>query len=106
MKRKLEQRAHRQRKRQINSTPTTGSPAYKSKSTEAKATNKAERHFPKSPRKKKAVFKNLAVKLFPGETIFQKKMQKNPSVLTDNVKAMLEDCIITQSKYEGQTYNM
>ena len=30
-----------------------------------------------SPRKKKAVFKSLAVKLFPGETIFKKKVQKN-----------------------------
>ena len=32
------------------------------------------------------MFENLAVKLFPGETIFTKKVRKNPSVLTDAVK--------------------
>ena len=35
------------------------------------------------------VFKNLAVKLFPGETIFKIKVHKNPSVLTDAVKETL-----------------
>ena len=33
------------------------------------------------------MFENLAVKLFPGETIFTKKLRKNPSVLVDAVKA-------------------
>ena len=36
------------------------------------------------------MFKNLVVKLFPGETIF-KKVCKNPSVLTYAVKATVVD---------------
>ena len=60
----------RQNKRQLLILPpqATGSPAYKSRNTEAKATEKVERNFLKSPRKKRAVFKNLAVKLFSGGT--------------------------------------
>ena len=37
------------------------------------------------------MFKNLAVKLFPGETIFKKKVCKNPPVLTSVVKAKVVD---------------
>ena len=37
------------------------------------------------------MFKNLAVKLFLGETIFKKKVCKNPSVLTNAVKAKVVD---------------
>ena len=37
----------------------------------------------------RAAFKNLVVKLFPGETIF--KVCKTPSVLTDAVKAAVVD---------------
>ena len=46
--------------------------------------------FQKAP-EKKAVFKNLAVKFFPGETIFKKKVCKNPFVLTYAVKATVVD---------------
>ena len=92
LKRKMEQQKHRQNKRQLSILPpqATGSPVYKYRSTKAKATKKVDSNFPKSPRKKKAAFQNLAVKLFPSETIF-KKVHKNPSVLTDAVKAKVVD---------------
>ena len=89
LKRKMEHQKHRQNKSQLLISPpqATRSLAYKSRSTEAK---KVEHNFPKSPRKMRAVFKNLAIKLSPGETIF-KKVCKNPSVLTDAVKATALD---------------
>ena len=78
----MELRKHRQNKWQLLISPpqATGSLSYKSRSTEANQTKKVKSNFPKSARKKKVVFKNLAVKLFPDETIFKKKVQKNPSV--------------------------
>ena len=89
----MEQGKHRQSKRQllISSPQATGSLAWKSRNAEVKPTKTVERNFSKSPRKKTAVFKNPAVKLFPGETIFEKKVRKNPSVLTDPVKATVVD---------------
>ena len=46
--------------------------------------------FQKAP-EKNAVFKNLAITFFLGETIFKKKVCKNPSVLTYAVKATVVD---------------
>ena len=75
-----------------------GSPAYESRITEAKATKKVDHNFPKIPEKKKLLSKNLAAKLFPGENLFKKKVRKNPSVLTDPVKATIVDLLIEKQQ--------
>ena len=75
VKRKLEQRLHRQQKkeRQVISTCVVTSPAFKSKPSEEKAVQQVFKRPPKSPRRQKAVVKKLAIKLFHGKTIFEKK---------------------------------
>ena len=67
------------------------SPAFKSKSSECKAANRVSRSLPKSPRKQKAVFKKLAVKLFPGKTIFKRKLNKKTSLLFEGLKTTITD---------------
>ena len=60
VKRKIEQRFHRQRKkeRQIILTPVVTSPVLKSKASEGKVIQRVSKVLPKSPRKQKAVVKN------------------------------------------------
>ena len=76
---KLVQRLHRQRKkkRQIISTSVVTSLAFKFKASEGKAVQLVSKVLPKSPRKQKAVVKKLAIKPFPGKTIFEKKNKSN-----------------------------
>ena len=66
---------HRQRKEELRiiSTFVVTSPAFKSKASEGKPVQQVSKVPPKSPRRQKAVVKKLAVKLFPGKTIFEKK---------------------------------
>ena len=64
VKRKLEQRFHRQWKKecQIISACVVTSPAFKSKASEGKAVQQVSKVPPKSPRKQKAVVKKFALK--------------------------------------------
>ena len=76
---KLAQRLHKQRKkkRQIISTSVVTSLAFKFKASEGKTVQLVSKVLPKSPRKQKAVVKKLAIKPFPGKTIFEKKNKSN-----------------------------
>ena len=88
----LGQRLHRQQKKecQIISTSVATSPAFKSKASEGKAAQQVSKVLPKSPRKQKAVVKKLAIKLFPGKTIFEKKTKKL-SLLSEAIKKNILD---------------
>ena len=91
---KLEQRLHRQRKKehQIISTSVVTSLAFKSKASEGKAVQRVSKVLPKSPGKQKAVVKKLTIKLFPGKTSFEKKNKtKKLSLLSEALKKNILD---------------
>ena len=76
VKRKIEQRFHRQRKkeRQIILTPVVTSPVLKSKASEGRVIQRVSKVLPKSPRKQKAVVKKLAMELPP---LLSEALKKN-----------------------------
>ena len=74
-----------------------------SKSTETKATQQVSKVLPRSPRKQRAVLKNLVIALFPHQTVFKKQRTNKPSILTEDVKATVKhfycsDTISTQAR--------
>ena len=88
------------------------SPALHSnlKASEEKAVQRVSKVLHKSPRKQKPVVKKLAVKLFPGKAIFEKKNKtKKLSLLSKALKKNIfdfycSDKIFSWSQHEGQAY--
>ena len=106
MKKLLEMQKYRQKKKessvQTSSTPSHEN-AFRSKSSEAKATKRVSKALPQSPRKKRAVFQKLAVALFPNQTVFKRINSKKPSILSEDVKENVQkfycsDLISTQAR--------
>ena len=67
-------------------TPCATIPASGSKASEGKALKRVTRVLPERPRKQNAVVKKLAAKLFPSDTIFEKKHRtKKMSLLCEDL---------------------
>ena len=103
-KKRIEMQKYRLKKKHqvAQGTPLTEESPYLSKSTETKATQRVSKALPRSPRKQRAVLKNLVVALFPHQSVFKKQRTKKPSILTEDVKATVKhfycsDVISTQA---------
>lgn len=97
MKKRLEMQNYRQKKKessvQTSSTPSHEN-AFRSKSSEAKATKRVSKALPQSPRKKRAVFKNLLWHCFQIKQYLKGLTQRNPQFYQRMLKKMFKNSTV------------